>query len=145
MRALDGRWFELDASVMAEDPGSVAVVIQPAGPDGIREALLRALGLSARERQVARLSAHGQSAKEVARELQISPWTVQDHLKAIYAKTGRHLPRRSGRDGDRQVRSTRGRSAVLTSHRPLGRDLLGLDAPDRPAPSAAAASPRATA
>jgi DNA-binding CsgD family transcriptional regulator len=88
MRTLDGRWFELDASVMPENPGSVAVVIAPAGPDGIREALLRALGLSARERQVARLSAHGQSAKEMARELQISPWTVQDHLKAVYAKTG---------------------------------------------------------
>jgi DNA-binding CsgD family transcriptional regulator len=88
MRTLDGRWFELDASAMEHDPGNVAVVIQPAGPDGVREAILRALGLSARERQVALLSAHGQSAKEIARDLGISPWTVQDHLKAVYAKTG---------------------------------------------------------
>ena len=48
----------------------------------------RALGLTARERQIALRSVHGQSAKEIARELQISPWTVQDHLKAVYAKTG---------------------------------------------------------
>jgi DNA-binding CsgD family transcriptional regulator len=88
MRTLDGRWFELDASAMQDNPGSVAVVIQPAGLDGIREALLRALGLSARERQVARRFADGQSAKEIARDLQISPWTTQDHLKAVYAKTG---------------------------------------------------------
>jgi DNA-binding CsgD family transcriptional regulator len=88
MRTLDGRWFELDASAMLDNPGSVAVVIQPAGLDGIREGLLRALGLSARQRQVALLSAHGQSAKEIARDLHISPWTVQDHLKAVYAKTG---------------------------------------------------------
>jgi DNA-binding CsgD family transcriptional regulator len=88
MRTLDGRWFEVDASAMQDNPGGVAVVIQPAGLDDVREALLRALGLSLRQRQVARLSAHGQSAKEIARELHISPWTVQDHLKAIYAKTG---------------------------------------------------------
>ncbi len=30
----------------------------------------------------------GRSAKAIASELVISPWTVQDHLKAIYAKTG---------------------------------------------------------
>lgn len=47
-----------------------------------------ALGLSARERQVARRFADGRSAQEIARDLQISPWTTQDHLKAVYAKTG---------------------------------------------------------
>ncbi len=88
MRGLDGRWLELDASALEDDPGSVAVVIQPAAPDRIRDTVWRALGLTARERQIALRSAHGQSAKEIARELQISPWTVQDHLKAVYAKTG---------------------------------------------------------
>ncbi len=88
MRTLDGRWFELDASAIQDNPGSVAVVIQPAAPDSIRETLFRALGLSTRERQIARLFIHGQSAKEIARDLHISPWTVQDHLKAIHAKTG---------------------------------------------------------
>ena len=37
MRGLDGRWLELDASALEDDPGSVAVVIQPAAPDRIRE------------------------------------------------------------------------------------------------------------
>jgi DNA-binding CsgD family transcriptional regulator len=88
MRALDGRWLELDASALDEGSGSVAVVIQPAAPERIRDAVLRALGLSVRERQVALRSAQGKSAKEIARDLQISAWTVQDHLKAVYAKTG---------------------------------------------------------
>ena len=88
MRTLDGCWFELDASPLEDSPGGVAVVIQPAGLESIRDAVLRALGLSARERQVARLSLRGQSAREIALELEISPWTVQDHLKAVYVKTG---------------------------------------------------------
>lgn len=88
MRTLDGRWFELDASAMPNTSGSVAVVIQPAGIDGVRDAIFRALGLSAREREVALRAAQGQSAKEIALDLHISRWTVQDHLKAVYAKTG---------------------------------------------------------
>jgi DNA-binding CsgD family transcriptional regulator len=88
MRTLDGRWFELDASALEDAPGSVAVVILPAVLESICDTVLRGLGLSARERQVALLSLQGQSAKEIARDLQISTWTVQDHLKAVYAKTG---------------------------------------------------------
>jgi DNA-binding CsgD family transcriptional regulator len=88
MQALDGRWLQLDASALHDAPGSVAVVIAPAPLDDVRDAVLRALGVSARERQVARLSLQGLSAKEIARDLEISPWTAQDHLKALYAKTG---------------------------------------------------------
>lgn len=53
MRTLDGRWFELDAAALDDTSGSVAVVMQPAPPQSIRDAVLRALGLSDRERQVA--------------------------------------------------------------------------------------------
>jgi DNA-binding NarL/FixJ family response regulator len=34
------------------------------------------------------LLAQGQSAKTIASTLFISPWTVQDHIEAIYRKTG---------------------------------------------------------
>jgi DNA-binding CsgD family transcriptional regulator len=88
MRTTDGRWLQLDASPLDDTSGGVAVVIQPAPLDEVRDAVLRALGVSARERQVALLCLHGLSAKEIARDLQISPWTAQDHLKAVYAKTG---------------------------------------------------------
>jgi DNA-binding CsgD family transcriptional regulator len=50
--------------------------------------VLRALGLSAREREVAALLAQGRPTKSIAATLQLSPWTVQDHVKAVYAKTG---------------------------------------------------------
>jgi DNA-binding NarL/FixJ family response regulator len=44
--------------------------------------------LTARERQVLRLVAHGFAAKQVARSLGISPKTVERHKTRIYAKLG---------------------------------------------------------
>jgi DNA-binding CsgD family transcriptional regulator len=66
----------------------VAVIMQPAPPATVLDCAMRALGLTGREREVAALVLRGQSAKTIASTLVISPWTVQDHLKAIYDKTG---------------------------------------------------------
>lgn len=44
--------------------------------------------LSARERRVAALYGSGRSHKAIARELQLSPATVRNHLQRIYAKLG---------------------------------------------------------
>lgn len=42
--------------------------------------------LSMRELQIAQVLAEGHSAQQVAEKLCISPWTVKNHLKKIYAK-----------------------------------------------------------
>jgi LuxR family maltose regulon positive regulatory protein len=42
--------------------------------------------LSARERNVLELIGHGQSNKEIARDLGITPETVKSHVKNIFAK-----------------------------------------------------------
>jgi DNA-binding CsgD family transcriptional regulator len=44
--------------------------------------------LTARELQVATLVAHGHGTKRIADRLCISEWTVQTHLRRIYAKLG---------------------------------------------------------
>jgi DNA-binding CsgD family transcriptional regulator len=89
MRALDGRWFEIDVSMLdAVGSGTVAAVIQPAPSERVLDSVLRAMGLTAREREVAALLAQGRPTKSIAAMLHLSPWTVQDHVKAVYAKTG---------------------------------------------------------
>jgi DNA-binding CsgD family transcriptional regulator len=49
---------------------------------------LEAFALSAREREVAALIAQGLDTAAISEQLFISPWTVQDHCKAIFEKTG---------------------------------------------------------
>jgi DNA-binding CsgD family transcriptional regulator len=89
MRALDGRWFVIDVSLLDDAAsGNVAAVVQPAPGDVVLDNVLRAMGLSAREREVAALLAQGRPTKSIAAMLGLSPWTVQDHVKAVYAKTG---------------------------------------------------------
>ena len=50
--------------------------------------LLSAHGLTAREADVARLVLRGLSTTAIADNLHISGNTVQDHLKAVFDKTG---------------------------------------------------------
>ena len=47
-----------------------------------------AYGLTEREGQVVRLCMQGRSTKEMAGDLYVSAYTVQDHLKSIFDKTG---------------------------------------------------------
>ena len=82
-------WLTLHASL--PDGGRtarVAIVIQPTAGEHAAPLRLEAHGLTAREREVAGLVASGLSTEEMAGRLFLSPWTVQDHLKAIFEKTG---------------------------------------------------------
>ena len=58
----------------------------PAGPFARNEAAVRSLGLSPREGEVLALLASGQSNKEMARTLHISPNTVKTHVGRVYEK-----------------------------------------------------------
>ena len=73
--------------------GRVAIVVQRADAEYAVPLRLEAFGLTAREREVATLVARGLDTAAIAESLVISPWTVQDHLKAVFAKTDTHSRR----------------------------------------------------
>ncbi len=68
--------------------GRVAVVLRPARPAQLAPLVLAASGLTARERQIARMLLRGAATGHIARSLVISRNTLRDHIKAIYAKLG---------------------------------------------------------
>jgi DNA-binding CsgD family transcriptional regulator len=64
----------------------------PAGPFERNEAAIRSLGLTARECEILERLASGESNKEMARALGISPNTVKTHVARVYEKL--EAPRR---------------------------------------------------
>jgi DNA-binding CsgD family transcriptional regulator len=81
-------WLTLHGSLPdGSTDGRVAIVVQPAGEDYALPLRLEAFGLTPREREIATLVARGLDTAAIAERLVISPWTVQDHLKAVFTKT----------------------------------------------------------
>lgn len=84
-----GRWLLLyGTSLSGSLEKCIGVIIRPASPHEVGALLLDAYGLSHREQEVTRLCLKGSGTKEIARLMNISPYTVQDHLKSIFDKTG---------------------------------------------------------
>jgi DNA-binding NarL/FixJ family response regulator len=82
-------WVALHAS-LPDGPGAgrVAVVMEPAKGPQSATLRLEVEGVTAREREVATLLARGYTNEEIAEALVLSPHTVQDHTKSLYAKVG---------------------------------------------------------
>jgi DNA-binding CsgD family transcriptional regulator len=89
VRAASGRWLVVRASALADEPDAqVAVMIEPARSHQLAPLVADAHRLTERERDVTRLVARGLPTDAIAARLHLSPWTVQDHLKAIFEKVG---------------------------------------------------------
>jgi DNA-binding CsgD family transcriptional regulator len=86
VRGRSGRWLRVTAIPMEGDGGNVAVMIEPARVTDLLPILLESYGLTDRENEIVPLLARGLATKEIAAELNVSPHTVRDHVKSIYAK-----------------------------------------------------------
>lgn len=62
--------------------------VEPTAPGERLDLCVRAFGLTPRERDIVRTVALGLDTAAIAAELHLAPYTVQDHLKAIFTKAG---------------------------------------------------------
>ena len=74
--------------VKGGDDDAVAVIIEKPRPIHLAPLVIAAYGLTPRESEVAEAVRHGLTTRQIARRLGIVDYTVQDHLKAIFAKVG---------------------------------------------------------
>ena len=89
IRTPAGRWVVVRGSLLGDGPGSrVAVLLEAARPPELAPLIADAYGFTERERLVTELVARGLPTSEIAGRLHLSAYTVQDHLKSIFEKSG---------------------------------------------------------
>jgi DNA-binding CsgD family transcriptional regulator len=94
IQASSGQWLVLHGSLMETSSGTrTAIIVELARPPEIAPLILQAYRLTERECDIVRRILQGLSTKEIAKTLYVSPYTVQDHLKAIFEKADVHSRR----------------------------------------------------
>ncbi len=89
IRTHDRHWATVRGSVLGDHPQApVAVLIEHAHAPDLAPIVADAYHLTPRERRVTELVARGLPTDDIAADLHLSAYTVQDHLKSIFAKTG---------------------------------------------------------
>ncbi|MFI6737049.1 helix-turn-helix transcriptional regulator [Nonomuraea sp. NPDC050451] len=83
-----GRWILIHGQPLDENGDSdVAILIQAAGGKLLLPSFCDWYGITNGERRVIEYLYAGASAKQIARILDLSTYTVNDHLKSVYRKT----------------------------------------------------------
>jgi len=88
LRMPSGHWLVVYASRLWSSGGSeqISVIFEVAQPLEVAPLIMQAYELTKREGEITQLILRGLSTSEIAAVLQISSYTVQDHLKAIFEK-----------------------------------------------------------
>ena len=87
-----GLWLTARAARISDGPGpgKIVVTLEEASAQDRLDVFARACGLTPRERDIVDGLATGGSTRSIARAMAVTENTVQDHLKAVFTKTGTH-------------------------------------------------------
>jgi DNA-binding CsgD family transcriptional regulator len=89
MRMVNGGWTVLDlAPLRGEASGQYVITIRAATPAEILDVTCRAYALTGRERQLVQHVVRGRSTQQIAQRMNITEYTVKDHLKSVFRKAG---------------------------------------------------------
>lgn len=88
LRTAAGRWVTIHASRLHGDAERTVVLLEPTEPAQLTSLVLDAHGITGAQARVVALVLRGSSTQQIVNELQISAHTVQEHLKAVFDKTG---------------------------------------------------------
>ena len=91
MRDLSGIWVALRAAPLMDLESAaqrVLITVEPVPADEVISIVLSSYPLTPREREICQEVLAGGSTAEIADRLHLSAYTVQDHLKSIFAKVG---------------------------------------------------------
>jgi DNA-binding CsgD family transcriptional regulator len=91
VRVPSRRWLVLHGARLrpvASRCPTTAVVEQPAQRAELLPLIVAAHELTPREREVTEMLVRGLSTAEIAAALWLSPYTVRDHVKAVFGKLG---------------------------------------------------------
>jgi DNA-binding CsgD family transcriptional regulator len=92
VRTVSGHWLRVEGTALSVGEADVAVLLHSAAVHQILGMLTAYHRLTPRETEVLGLLVRGLASKQMARELTISVWTVNEHLHSLYQKcavTGR--------------------------------------------------------
>ena len=89
LRTIRGDWLSVHASLLhgPADRSTVLVLEEP-GPGDIASLILDSHGVTGAQAKVVALVLRGYSTKQIVNKLEISQYTVQEHLRAVFDKLG---------------------------------------------------------
>lgn len=91
VRSSSQQWLVVHGSRLrpvGSGPPSTAVVVEPASRADLAPLITKGCELTPREREITEMLVRGLSTAEIAAALWLSPYTVRDHVKAVFGKLG---------------------------------------------------------